>query len=63
MANSSLRPVVKEAEWPAERLLFATDYFWRDETYIADWVRRFRPDLADLEKIFSGNARRLLGLA
>lgn len=51
------------AEWPAERLLFATDYFWRDETYIADWVRRFRPDPADLEKIFSGNARRLLGLA
>lgn len=48
------------AEWPAERLLFATDYFWRDVTFIADWVRRFRPDPSDLDKIFSGNARRLL---
>ena len=51
------------AEWPAERLLFATDYFWRDVTHIASWVRRFRPNPADLEKIFSGNARRLLGEA
>jgi predicted TIM-barrel fold metal-dependent hydrolase len=49
------------AEWPADRLLFATDYFWRDFTHIAGWVRRYRPDPADLEKIFSGNARRLLG--
>ena len=49
-------------EWPVERLLFATDYFWRDVTYIADWVRRFRPDSADLEMIFSSNARTLLGL-
>ena len=50
------------AEWPAERLLFATDYFWRDVTHIADWVRRFRPDPDDQKMIFSGNARRLLGL-
>ena len=50
------------AEWPVDRLLFASDYFWRDETYIANWVRRFRPAAADLEKIFSGNACRLLGL-
>ena len=49
------------AEWPADRLLFATDYFWRDVSHIANWVRRFRPTPADLEKIFSGNARRLLG--
>lgn len=49
------------AEWPAERLIFASDYFWRDETHIANWVRRFRPDRTDLAKIFSGNARRLLG--
>ena len=49
------------AEWPADRLLFATDYFWRDVTHIAGWVRRHRPDPADLEKIFSGNARRILG--
>ena len=51
------------AEWPADRLLFATDYFWRDVTTIANWVRRFRHNAADLEKIFSGNARRLLGEA
>ena len=50
------------AEWPAERLLFATDYFWRDISHIAGWVRGVRPDPADLEMIFSGNARRLLGL-
>ena len=50
------------AEWPVDRLLFATDYFWRDVTHIADWVRRYRSDPGDLEKIFSGNARRLLGL-
>ena len=50
------------AEWPVDRLLFATDYFWRDVTHIADWVRRYRSDPGDLEKIFSDNARRLLGL-
>ena len=50
------------AEWPADRLVFGTDYFWRDEGRIADWVRRFRPDPKDWEGIFSGNARRLLGL-
>ncbi len=50
------------AEWPADRLLFATDYFWRDVTHIADWVRRFRPDPADQAKIFSMNARHLLGI-
>ncbi len=50
------------SEWPAERVLFATDYFWRDERRIAEWVRQCRPDPAEREMIFSGNARRLLGL-
>ena len=50
------------AEWPADRLVFGTDHFWRDETALAEWVRRFRPDSLDLEMIFSGNARRLLDL-
>ena len=50
------------SEWPADRLLFATDYFWRDETFIADWVRRFRPQPDDLRKIFCANACRLLGM-
>ena len=49
------------SEWPADRLLFATDYFWRDETHIADWVRRFRPQPEDAAKIFCENAQRLLG--
>ena len=48
------------SEWPADRLLFATDYFWRGEKYIADWVRRFRSQPEDLDMIFSSNARRLL---
>ena len=50
------------AEWPADRILFGTDYFWRDATHLAGWVRRFRTDPDDLRKIFSGNAKRLLGL-
>ena len=50
------------AEWPADRLLFGTDHFWRGERHIADWVRRFRPAQEDLERIFSLNARLLLGL-
>lgn len=50
------------SEWPADRLLFATDHFWRDERFIAGWVRRFRTDDGDLRKIFAENAKRLLGL-
>lgn len=50
------------AEWPAERIVFGTDYFWRDESALANWVRRLRGDDSDLRKIFSSNAARLLGL-
>jgi predicted TIM-barrel fold metal-dependent hydrolase len=50
------------AEWPADRIVFGTDYFWRDAKKLADWVRRFRPDPADLRMIFGGNAQKLLGL-
>lgn len=50
------------AEWPADRIVFATDYFWRDETELAGWVRRHRPDPEDQRKIFTANAMRLLGL-
>ena len=49
-------------EWPSDRIVFGTDYFWRDETQLEDWVRRFRADPGDLLKIFSGNAQKLLGL-
>jgi predicted TIM-barrel fold metal-dependent hydrolase len=50
------------AEWPADRIVFGTDYFWRDAKKLADWVRRFRPDFDDQRKIFSANAKKLLGL-
>lgn len=50
------------AEWPADRIVFGTDYFWRDETQLADWVRRFRPDPSDRQKIFCNNAKSLLKL-
>lgn len=50
------------AEWPADRIVFGTDYFWRDAKKLADWVRRYRPDFDDQRKIFSANAKELLGL-
>ena len=50
------------AEWPADRIVFGTDYFWRDAVQLARWVRRFRSDPDDLARIFSGNAAKLLGI-
>ena len=50
-------------EWPADRMVFGTDYFWRDEAKIKAWVESFRPDPAEREKIFHANAERLLGIA
>lgn len=47
------------ATWPAERLLFGTDYFWRDEARLMEWARRYRPDPAEQELIFHANAERL----
>lgn len=49
------------SDWPADRIVFGTDYFWRDETMLADWVRRLRPDPDDQRRIFGANAIRLLG--
>ncbi len=48
-------------EWPADRMVFGTDYFWRDQAYLIDWVKTHRPDPGDQEKIFHLNAERLLG--
>jgi predicted TIM-barrel fold metal-dependent hydrolase len=50
------------AEWPAERILFATDYPWCDQKLLIDWVKKNRPNESDQEKIFSLNAIKLLGL-
>lgn len=55
------RRVVRE--WPADRMVFGTDYFWRDEAKIREWVESLRPDPADREKIFHANAERLLGIS
>ena len=48
------------SEWPADRLLFGTDYYWTSQRQLVDWVTSLRPDPADREKIFHLNAERLL---
>lgn len=48
-------------EWPADRMVFGTDYFWRDQAQLKDWVKALRPSPAEQEKIFHENAERLLG--
>lgn len=50
------------AEWSAERLLFATDYYWTSQRQLIDWVVANRPDPQDRELIFHRNAERLLKL-
>ena len=50
------------AEWPADRIVFGTDYFWRDTTRLADWVCRHRPNPDDQRLIFCDNAMALLNL-
>ena len=50
-------------EWPAERMVFGTDYFWRDQAKLMAWVKALRPDPAERSLVFGGNARRLLGLS
>ncbi len=54
------RRVVRE--WPANRMVFGTDYFWRDEAHLMAWVKALRPDPAEQDLIFHANAERLLGL-
>ncbi len=49
-------------EWPADRLLFGTDYYWTSQRQLIDWVRQQRPDAAEREQIFHLNAERLLGM-
>jgi len=54
-------PIRIISEWPADRLVFATDYYWTSQRFLIDWVKVHRPDPADQEKIFHLNAMRLLG--
>ena len=48
------------ATWPAERLLFATDYYWFSQPRLIAWVKALRPDPHEQELIFHANAERLL---
>jgi len=56
-------PIRIMSEWPADRILFATDYYWTSQRFVLDWVKRHRPSKTDLEKILHLNAERLLSAA
>ena len=62
MDSCSPEPIRIISEWPADRLLFATDYHWTSERFVMEWVKEHRQDPSDLERIFHLNAERLLGL-
>ena len=47
--------------WPTERLLFGTDFPWVKYDEAVRWVKSIRKE-EDLDAIFSGNAKRLLGI-
>ena len=49
-------------KWPAERLLFGTDYPWNDYGQLIPWLRE-RRSAEDLALIMGGNAERLLDCA
>ena len=48
--------------WPADRLLFGTDFPWTRHAKVIEWVKSVRPS-RDWDNVFGGNAMRLLGLA
>ena len=48
--------------WPTERIVFGTDYPWNRQRRLVEWVKRYRPDPAEQELIFHGNAERILGM-
>lgn len=48
--------------WPADRMVFGTDYPWNRQRRLVEWVKAHRPGIADREAIFHGNAERLLSL-
>lgn len=59
--DAEARRVVRD--WPAERMVFGTDYFWRDPAHLVAWVKALRPDPGDQDLIFHANAERLLNLS
>ncbi|MBR1589300.1 MAG: amidohydrolase [Kiritimatiellae bacterium] len=48
--------------WPAERIVFGTDYPWNRQRRLVEWVMAHRPDPSEQERIFHLNAERMLGL-
>ena len=48
--------------WPADRIVFGTDYPWNRQRRLVEWVKTHRPPAAEQEAIFHQNAERLLGL-
>ncbi len=48
--------------WPADRIVFGTDYPWNRQGRLVDWVKAHRPSQAEQDAIFHANAERLLGL-
>ena len=48
--------------WPADRIVFGTDYPWNRQRRLVEWVKTHRPSAAEQEAIFHQNAELLLGL-
>ena len=48
--------------WPADRVVFGTDYPWNRQRRLVEWVKTHRPSAAEQEMIFHLNAEHLLGL-
>ena len=46
--------------WPADRVVFGTDYPWNRQRRLVEWVKAHRPDPAEQEAIFRLNAERIL---
>ena len=49
--------------WPADRIVFGTDYPWNRQRRLVEWVKKHRPDSGEQEAIFHRNAERILGFA
>jgi len=46
--------------WPADRIVFGTDYPWNRQRRLVDWVKLHRPDPVEQELVFHRNAERML---
>lgn len=46
--------------WPADRLVFGSDYPWTDQRDLINWIEAQRPNETEQELIFGRNAEQLL---